>query len=100
MEDRKTKNPYAVALGSRGGQKTAERGPEYFSKIAAMRKERKGGRPRKSGLETPKVAKVEPSENWGGKRPGAGRKPSNAPRCPCGLMTVKCALLRHHYCSN
>ena len=26
--------------------KTAERGPEYFAQIAAMRKNRKGGRPR------------------------------------------------------
>jgi hypothetical protein len=37
----------AVELGTRGGKKTAERGPEYFSQIAGMRKERKGGRPRK-----------------------------------------------------
>jgi len=33
--------------GSIGGKKTAKRGPEYFRKIAAMRKNRKGGRPRK-----------------------------------------------------
>lgn len=38
----------AVALGKRGGTKTAERGPEYFAKIAAMRKTRAGGRPRKN----------------------------------------------------
>jgi hypothetical protein len=37
----------AVALGKRGGTKTAERGPGYFRKIAAMRKTRGGGRPRK-----------------------------------------------------
>jgi hypothetical protein len=37
----------AVALGAKGGLKTAERGPEYYSQIAAMRKNRKGGRPRK-----------------------------------------------------
>jgi hypothetical protein len=37
----------AAALGKKGGKETAKRGPEYFSKIAAMRKERKGGRPRK-----------------------------------------------------
>ena len=37
----------AAALGSKGGTKTAERGPEYFSRIAAMRTNRKGGRPRK-----------------------------------------------------
>lgn len=37
----------AAAMGSKGGSKTAERGPEYFAQIAAMRKNRKGGRPRK-----------------------------------------------------
>jgi hypothetical protein len=37
----------AAAMGAKGGLKTAERGPEYFAKIAAMRKNRKGGRPRK-----------------------------------------------------
>ncbi|MDZ4803058.1 MAG: hypothetical protein SGI92_33280 [Bryobacteraceae bacterium] len=37
----------AAALGSRGGSKTAERGPEYFAKIASMRKTKAGGRPRK-----------------------------------------------------
>lgn len=40
--------PSAVALGKRGGLKTAERGPDYFKKIAAMRKTRAGGRPRKT----------------------------------------------------
>ncbi|HWE52280.1 MAG TPA: hypothetical protein VG273_20970 [Bryobacteraceae bacterium] len=37
----------AAALGAKGGSKTAERGPEYFKQIAAMRKNRRGGRPRK-----------------------------------------------------
>ncbi len=37
----------AVALGQRGGLKTAERGSDYFRKIAAKRKTRGGGRPRK-----------------------------------------------------
>lgn len=37
----------AATLGKRGGKKTAERGPEYFKKIAGMRKTRAGGRPRK-----------------------------------------------------
>lgn len=37
----------ASAMGMKGGSKTAERGPEYFAQIAAMRKNRKGGRPRK-----------------------------------------------------
>ena len=37
----------AATLGAKGGKKTAERGPEYFRKIAAMRKTRSGGRPKK-----------------------------------------------------
>jgi hypothetical protein len=37
----------AAALGKKGGSVTAKRGPEYFRKIAAMRKEHKGGRPSK-----------------------------------------------------
>ena len=36
----------AVSLGQRGGQKTAERGSEYFRQIAAKRKTRAGGRPK------------------------------------------------------
>jgi hypothetical protein len=39
--------PPAAALGAKGGAKTAERGPDYFKKIAAMRKTKAGGRPRK-----------------------------------------------------
>lgn len=42
--------PPAAMLGKRGGSKTAERGPEYFAKIAGMRKTKAGGRPRK-GLD-------------------------------------------------
>jgi hypothetical protein len=38
----------AAQLGARGGKETAKRGPEYFRKIAAMRSEHKGGRPRKT----------------------------------------------------
>lgn len=34
-------------FGQKGGTKTAERGPEYFRQIAAMRKVKGGGRPRK-----------------------------------------------------
>jgi hypothetical protein len=45
-EDLLTVRP-AAALGSRGGTKTAERGPEYFKKIAGMRKTNAGGRPKK-----------------------------------------------------
>ncbi|MGH9726591.1 MAG: hypothetical protein ACRD41_16145 [Candidatus Acidiferrales bacterium] len=35
--------------GKIGGEKTAKRGPDYFRKIAAMRKEFKGGRAPKGG---------------------------------------------------
>lgn len=42
----KVKNPHAVALGKLGGDKVAERGPEYYAEIQAKRKERKGGRPK------------------------------------------------------
>jgi hypothetical protein len=38
----------ASILGRMGGQHTAERGPEYFRKIAGMRKTKAGGRPRKA----------------------------------------------------
>jgi len=38
----------AATLGAKGGKKTAKRGSDYFRKIAAMRKEHKGGRPAKS----------------------------------------------------
>lgn len=41
-----SKNPAAVELGKRGGQKTAERGPEYYAQIQALRETRAGGRPR------------------------------------------------------
>ena len=40
----------AAQLGALGGKKTAERGPEYFRELAAMRKTKAGGRPRKSGI--------------------------------------------------
>ncbi len=38
----------AATLGKKGGIATAKRGPEYFRKIAGMRKEHKGGRPPKA----------------------------------------------------
>ena len=41
----------AAALGKLGGAETAKRGTDYFRKIAAMRKEHKGGRPRKDAAE-------------------------------------------------
>jgi hypothetical protein len=36
-----------VKRGRKGGSKTAERGSEYFRQIAAMRKTKAGGRPKK-----------------------------------------------------
>jgi hypothetical protein len=41
------REPDAAALGAKGGNATAKRGPEYFAKIASMRKKRSGGRPKK-----------------------------------------------------
>ena len=38
----------ATLMGARGGSKTAERGPELYTKISAMRTKRSGGRPRKN----------------------------------------------------
>ena len=35
----------AADLGKKGGKATAKRGPDYFRKIASMRKAFKGGRP-------------------------------------------------------
>jgi hypothetical protein len=35
----------AVTLGKKGGKVTAKRGPEYYRKIAGMRKTHAGGRP-------------------------------------------------------
>ncbi len=37
----------AAELGKKGGKTTAKRGPDYYSKISAMRKTRAGGRPPK-----------------------------------------------------
>jgi len=37
----------AVTLGKLGGQKIAERGPDYFRNLAARRNIQGGGRPRK-----------------------------------------------------
>src|ERR1017187_290760 len=42
-------NPAAAIMGHKGGTATAAtRGPDYFRQLAAMRKTRAGGRPRKS----------------------------------------------------
>jgi len=48
MTEKLAPNPAAVALGRLGGVKTAQRGPEYFRKIASQRKKFAGGRPKKS----------------------------------------------------
>lgn len=40
--------PPAATLGKKGGLKTAERGSDYYRKIAAKRKTRAGGRPKKT----------------------------------------------------
>jgi hypothetical protein len=40
--------PPAAVLGAKGGKVTAKRGPEYFRKIAGMRKTRAGGRQAKN----------------------------------------------------
>jgi hypothetical protein len=37
------KDPAAVELGRKGGRKIAKRGSEYFRKLQAKRKHRKGG---------------------------------------------------------
>jgi hypothetical protein len=47
----KAVNTAAVKRGRKGGTKTAERGPDYFRQIAAMRKTKAGGRPRKQPAE-------------------------------------------------
>ncbi|HWG21610.1 MAG TPA: hypothetical protein VG225_13855 [Terracidiphilus sp.] len=41
------KMPAAAVLGRKGGSQTAKRGPEYFRQLAAKRKTRAGGRPKK-----------------------------------------------------
>ncbi len=44
LADELLKASPAAVLGAKGGKKTAERGPEYFRKIAGMRKKKGGGR--------------------------------------------------------
>ena len=48
LADELLKASPAAALGAKGGKKTAERGPEYFRRIAGLRKTRAGGRPTKT----------------------------------------------------
>jgi hypothetical protein len=48
-ENRKSDKSHAAALGRKGGASiAAQRGPDYFRELAAKRKTRGGGRPRKS----------------------------------------------------
>jgi len=47
LADYLTTTKPAVTLGKKGGMRTAERGPDYFRKIASMRKTKAGGRPKK-----------------------------------------------------
>jgi hypothetical protein len=42
-----TRMSAAAVLGKKGGASIAKRGPEYFRQLAAKRKTRAGGRPRK-----------------------------------------------------
>jgi len=48
----------AVKLGKLGGEKIAERGPDYFRNLAARRKTHAGGRPRKNPSEGPNPGEV------------------------------------------
>jgi hypothetical protein len=42
--------PAAAIMGHKGGSTTAKRGSEYFRQLAAKRKTRAGGRPKKEHL--------------------------------------------------
>jgi hypothetical protein len=44
---KQAKTPSAVALGRKGGLASAQKGSDYFRKLAARRKTHGGGRPRK-----------------------------------------------------
>jgi hypothetical protein len=44
---KQSRTPSAVALGRKGGQASAQKGSDYFRKLAAKRKTHGGGRPRK-----------------------------------------------------
>jgi hypothetical protein len=44
---KQARTPSAVALGRKGGQASAQKGSDYFRKLAAKRKTHGGGRPRK-----------------------------------------------------
>ena len=53
LADELLKASPAATLGAKGGKKTAERGPDYYRKIAGMRKKKAGGRPRR---DSPRIA--------------------------------------------
>jgi hypothetical protein len=44
---KQARTPSAVALGRKGGLASAQKGSDYFRKLAAKRKTHGGGRPRK-----------------------------------------------------
>ena len=44
---KQAKTPSAVALGRKGGKVSAQKGSDYFRRLAAKRKSHGGGRPRK-----------------------------------------------------
>jgi hypothetical protein len=44
---KQAKTPSAVVLGRKGGQASAQKGSDYFRRLAAKRKTHGGGRPRK-----------------------------------------------------
>lgn len=44
---KQAKMPAAALLGAKGGSQTAKRGSDYFRQLAAKRKTRAGGRPKK-----------------------------------------------------
>jgi hypothetical protein len=45
---KQARTPSAVALGRKGGLASAQKGSDYFRKLAARRKTHGGGRPRKT----------------------------------------------------
>jgi hypothetical protein len=49
----------AAVLGKKGGASIAKRGPEYFRELAAKRKTKGGGRPRKTPSESAKDENAE-----------------------------------------
>jgi hypothetical protein len=48
---KQARTPSAVALGRKGGQASAQKGSDYFRRLAAKRKTHGGGRPRKESSD-------------------------------------------------